>query len=271
MKVSIVILNYLNYKDTIECVDSIHKMEYQEVNGIVIVDNASANGSYGILKNRYKDFKNIIVVKNGNNYGFAKGNNIGIDIARKKFETDFVFVTNNDTVFEQDDFFEILLKNYAKGIGVIGPEIHLKGDIVQGEITYNMSFRDNLYNYLKYYLNKREIIWALLIPNPNNDYYEKVLHGGALLFTPDFFYYYKGFYRRTFLYYEEPILYLMCKCKGLRQKYVKDAFIYHKEDQSSLLSFNNDQDIMSGYSFDSYKYYLWWLFLNKFYGLWKKF
>jgi GT2 family glycosyltransferase len=269
MRVSIVILNYLNYKDTIECIESILKMGYRNVAGIVVVDNASTNGSYGILKKKYKDFKNIIVVKNGNNYGFAKGNNIGINIARKKFGTDFIFVTNNDTVFEQEKFFDILLKYYDKGVGVIGPEIRLKGNVVQKEIACNISLIDNLLIYLKKYLDKNDVIWSLLVPNPQNACYEKILHGCALLFTPNFFKYYKGFYRRTFLYCEEPILYLMCKCKGLRQKYVKDAFIYHKEDQSSLLSFNNDQDIMSKYILDSYKYYLWWLFLYKFYGVWK--
>ena len=48
-KLGIVILNYLNYKDTIECVNSILNMGYP-VEGIVIVDNHSENDSFKILK-----------------------------------------------------------------------------------------------------------------------------------------------------------------------------------------------------------------------------
>ena len=41
-KISIVVLNYLNYVDTIECVDSILEMKYK-FEGIIIVDNNSKN------------------------------------------------------------------------------------------------------------------------------------------------------------------------------------------------------------------------------------
>ena len=54
---------------------------------------------------------------------------------------------------------------------------------------------------------------------------ETVLHGCTLLFTPDFFHWYHGFYKRTFLYGEEGILYLMCKCRNLRQIYVPEVKI----------------------------------------------
>lgn len=47
-KISIVVLNYLNYVDTIECVDSILEMKYK-FEGIIIVDNNSKNKSYRVL------------------------------------------------------------------------------------------------------------------------------------------------------------------------------------------------------------------------------
>ena len=76
-KISIVILNYINYKDTIECIESIFEMNYR-YEGIVVVDNNSENESVKILNKKYKDNKKIIIVKARHNYGFAKGNNIGI-------------------------------------------------------------------------------------------------------------------------------------------------------------------------------------------------
>ena len=48
----IVILNYLNYKDTLECVKSLLGQSYKAFY-IVIVDNHSANESYQVLRNNF--------------------------------------------------------------------------------------------------------------------------------------------------------------------------------------------------------------------------
>ena len=92
---------------------------------------------------------------------------------------------------------------------------------------------------------------------------KKMLHGCALLFTPDFFKHYHGFYDRTFLYNEETILYLMCQKYGLKQEYVADTYVYHKEDQSSKMSFKNNNSVMSKYRFQGRKYVIWWIIKNK--------
>lgn len=88
----------------------------------------------------------------------------------------------------------------------------------------------------------------------------EVLHGCALLFTPVFFNFYSGFYDKTFLYAEEQILYLMCKYAGITQEYVPTCKIYHKEDQSSEMSFGNDKHIDIKYNLKSYKWVVWWSF-----------
>ncbi len=262
-RISIVILNYLNYLDTIECIDSIFEMGY-EFEGIVVVDNNSENDSFKVLKNRYRSSKKIIVVKTGRNYGFAKGNNIGISIARQKFHTDFVFVINNDTLFQRKDYFKRLLACYSYGVGVIGSEIHIKEHIVQKRILHDISFQANFREWAVLYLKRLgQDEWSFLIPKAKRKKMVKILHGCAILFTPDFFKYYNGFYERTFLYVEEPILYMMCKICGLRQVYTSDTYIYHKEDQSSELSFQNDSEIMQNYRRQSYKFLLWWIIKDK--------
>ena len=262
-KISIVILNYINYKDTIERIESIFEMNYR-YEGIVVVDNNSENESVKILNKKYKDNKKIIIVKARHNYGFAKGNNIGICIARRKFHTDFVFVVNNDTVFVKKDYFKRLLECYSDGIGVLGSEIHLKGNIIQKERFYDISVWGTLYNLLDLYLKKLDkTSWLLLFPENKCKKKVRVLHGCAVLFTPDFFKYYDGFYEKTFLYAEELILYLMCKKYGLRQLYVHDTYIYHKEDQSSQASFQNVPEIIWHYRIQSYKFLLWWTVKDK--------
>lgn len=260
-KVGIVILNYLNYKDTIECVKSIHDMEYDYA-GIVIVDNHSHNESYEVLCREYENQERIKVIQTKKNLGFAKGNNAGIAFAREHFHTDFVFVVNNDTIFLQKDFFDVLLTEYEEGVGVLGPEIQLRGGKTQGEINHWLTLRENVIwyiNQLFWYRNKQ--IWLKVFPLPKLDFSkrERFLHGCALLFTPEFFRHYQGFYIHTFLYHEEEFLFLMCKNKKLKQKHVKTARIFHKEDQSSEMSFQNKQKIVWKYQLKSHRVLLWYI------------
>ena len=90
----------------------------------------------------------------------------------------------------------------------------------------------------------------------------QILHGCCLLFTPIFFEHYDGLYSKTFLYAEEQILYLMCTYAGIQQAYVPECSIYHKEDQSSQMSFQNDKHIDIKYNLQSYKYVVLWAIKN---------
>lgn len=261
-KISIVLLNYLNYTDTLECVNSILEMEYK-LDGIVIVDNHSDNESFEILCKKYKKNDKIIVVKAGKNYGFAKGNNIGIRIARETFGSDFIFVANNDTLFMKKDYFDKLLGNYSQGVGIIGSEIHTKGNHIQKRYSIPITLHENLVLYKNDFFRKHTKGTWVSLPL-KSDSSAMALHGCALLLTPDFFKYYRGFYERTFLYSEEEILYFMCKKYDLEQRYVRDTYIYHKEDKSSELSFHNDNKVSSSYALQSRKYVIWWIVKDKF-------
>lgn len=257
LKVAIVILNYLNYRDTIECVESIEKMQYS-LCGIIIVDNASANESYSKLKKTYQNMKDIHIIRTRKNLGFAKGNNLGIQYARKSLGADCVLVVNNDTVFIQKDYINKLLNAYKKGVAVIGSRIILKNGM-QFQVRGNFSLMDAFRIYINDFTALKGSCFDIPLKGSKQ---ENMLHGCALMFTPDFFKHYSGFYPKTFLYYEESILHLMCKYKNLTQVYVDDAELFHKEDQSSELSFGNDALVLRKYIFQSEKYVIWWIFKN---------
>lgn len=278
-QIAIVILNYLNYKDTIECIDSIFEMEY-DTKGIVIVDNHSDNESLAVLRKKYSNEKLVHIIKNNKNDGFAKGNNVGIQYARSVLKTDFVLVVNNDTIFKDKAYLEKLLNLYHPGIGIMGSDIICSnGFLLQRKSDY-FSLKEAIVTYFSLLLllmNQRHLIKYL--PKLNKKNRVKILQGCVLLFTPDYFQYYNGFYKRTFLYYEEQILYLMCKSVGLEQLYVNNAEIYHKEGQSSELSFNNENRKKYYYYLKSYKYVIFWIIKEKMYNydynlwgrcLWKK-
>ena len=88
-KISIIILNW-NTRDLLaQCLDSIeqHKGEFQLE--ILVVDNASTDGSQAMLKEKYPQIQLII---NSQNVGFAKGNNQAMQVA----QGDYFLLWNSD-------------------------------------------------------------------------------------------------------------------------------------------------------------------------------
>lgn len=270
-KISIVILNYLNYEDTIECVKSLLVIPqiWNYVGGVVIVDNHSSNESYEILSNIYAQIHKIEIVRTEENLGFAKGNNVGIRIARNKFRTDFVLCVNNDTIFQGGTvFFELLVNKYLQApdkIAVLGPAIQLNDGTTQNICTSALGVTGVIFYYIQLlldylHLHNSNLFHIMYLASKKQQV--QILHGCCLLFTPPFFKYYDGFYPKTFLYAEEQILYLMCKYVGIYESYVPECSIYHKEDQSSEMSFQNDKHIDIKYNLQSYKYVVYWAIKN---------
>ncbi len=102
--VSVVIVNY-NTKDiTLACIDSIIKYTHGISYEIILLDNASTDGS----KELFEKDERIIYVYNTANYGFGKANNIGASIAAGKY----LFFLNSDT-YLQNNAINIFF-NYAE-------------------------------------------------------------------------------------------------------------------------------------------------------------
>ena len=68
---------------------------------IIVVDNASADGSVEMVERRFPD---ITVIRNLDNTGFSKANNQGIEIAKG----DYILLLNPDTVVEEDTFEKVV-------------------------------------------------------------------------------------------------------------------------------------------------------------------
>ncbi|MDR3543889.1 MAG: glycosyltransferase family 2 protein [Desulfosporosinus sp.] len=106
-RIAIILLNYCNYQDTLQCVDSLKKINYDNYY-VLIVDNASDNQSMSVLQKIEND--RITVVSSGKNGGFAYGNNYAIDIASKR-GYDFVLLLNNDTLVDADFLNKLVAAN----------------------------------------------------------------------------------------------------------------------------------------------------------------
>ncbi len=92
-KVSIIILNWNGIKDTIPCLDSLKRLNYPNYE-IIVVDNGSVDNSVEILRKR----KDIKLIENKKNLGFAEGSNIGVRNAKGEY----VVLLNSDTVVDKN-------------------------------------------------------------------------------------------------------------------------------------------------------------------------
>lgn len=114
MQLSVVILNY-NVRFFLEvCVQSVQAALKNIESEIIVVDNNSSDDSVEIIK---KNYPNVHLIACNENYGFPKGNNIGVD----KAKGEYICILNPDTIVAEDTF-EILLDAASKinDLGAVG-------------------------------------------------------------------------------------------------------------------------------------------------------
>lgn len=264
MKFAFVILHYKTDQDTHECIESIEKIEIPEEDklDIVIVDNASNNGSLEKLQNIYRNIENVYFVESDINLGFAKGNNLGFKFAKENLNSDFIIVLNNDTLIGSNDILYKIKSAYEKyRFGVMGPDIisildkkhqnpvadnkykveckKLKKEIFKYRLLLVLS-KLGIYSALKKFFSRKnenceESKFMELIENCK-------LHGACLIFSNIFIKNENAaFCKHTFLYGEEDILFLYCKEKKYKTIYFPGICIFHKEDSSTNYVNNNSK------------------------------
>ena len=250
MNVVYLILHYLAGDDTIECVDSILNATANSEHNthIVVVDNGSTNDSYSKIQEKFKKNSRVTLLHSDKNLGFACGNNIGFKYAKNNLQADFIVQLNNDTVLEQHDFNEVLIKKFdEKNFFVLGPDIIAADGYHQNPgQKQSWSFRELFCFRLK---KRVQIFFSLLGFKRFSEkavkysgYTEKtlvgdientILHGACLIFSPLFIRRFDGLCEKTFLYWEEDILKLYADYYGFLMLYSSDLRLLHKEDAAT--------------------------------------
>lgn len=291
-KVSIIILNWNNWKDTIECLESINQIDYSNYN-LVIVDNNSNDESitrimdfshgYLDVKSKFFDYKprenfiniqeytreeslktkeppfkdlkfdkEIILIKNEINYGFAEGNNIGIRYALRIFNPDYILLLNNDTIVDKKFLGEMVnTGENDENIGIVGPKIYYYDEpetiwCIGGKISWKLA--------RGIHIGTNEI---------DNEQYEEekefdYVSGSAFLIKKEVLEEVGLMDKNFFLYFEETDLSLRASIKGYKSVYSPKAKVWHKVSQSG-----------GGISGEVGLYYITrnrWLFMKKWAG-----
>ncbi len=205
--ISIVILNWNGKRHLKACLDSIYSQTYQNFE-ILFVDNASTDDSVDFVKKNYSDAR---ILKNNKNYGFAKGNNIGIKKARGKF----ILILNYDTKLDKNFLNEILKPTNDGRIGMVSSKILLMDKKKVDTIGLKL-FVSGLAKDVK---NEKE---KSLIVAPS---------GGAVLYRKKMLDDIKQngeyFDEDYFLYAEDLDLGLRARLRGWNVAYAKNALVLH--------------------------------------------
>jgi len=129
---SILVLNYNGKKYLKGCFNSLRKINYpKNRREVVMIDNASVDGSVGFVK---KHFPWVKILKLDKNYGFDEGYNKGIAIAKGEY----IIILNNDTQVDRNWLIELVkVANTDKKIGICGSKIvdEKLGDVGEGHIN----------------------------------------------------------------------------------------------------------------------------------------
>lgn len=245
-KIPIVVLNWNKSELTISLIKNLEEIEGKNLDlRYIIVDNnskveereklvkfANREDVWKILDENeaesYEDNENqlniLLLLKD--NYGYAKGNNFGLELAYR-LGYKYCVVSNNDVVIEKPVINKLLeILEQSKNIGAIGPKIIGPRGENQGP------FREpSLYDYF-FYPIFYPFIWPIkkvILKNKNN-YKNKFpyrLMGCFLVVDLAVFKKIDWFDENTFLYAEELILAEKFKKIGYRMAYEDSVYIKH--------------------------------------------
>lgn len=133
-KVSVVVVTYNNVDLTRACLESLDKHSQYEQLEIIVVDNASSDGSSDFLKDWVASRDNRKLLLNNENLGFAAANNQGLEIATGEY----LVLLNNDT-YVTPGWIRTLVRHLErdKTIGLIGPVTNNIGNEAKIDIAYD--------------------------------------------------------------------------------------------------------------------------------------
>lgn len=131
--VAIILINWNNEEDTIDCIKSLADITYPDYK-VFVMDNGSEQKSIDAL--RPFCVGEVRLIENRENLGFSGGNNVGIDIALKE-GFDYILLLNNDTTVEPD-FLDELVKvaESDEKIGAVGSKIYFYFEPDRNKIWY---------------------------------------------------------------------------------------------------------------------------------------
>ena len=216
MNTCLITVNYNNWTETKRFVESVRSCT--SIDKIVVVDNMSTDDSYErllCLSNERVD-----VIQSNRNGGYGYGNNCGIRHAAK-YSPEYVLISNPDVEFSDKvvKSMKSVMDNKTK-IAVIAPVMRCSDGTISECAAWNVPIGKWLFfAYDLPILNKmfkRFYYDARKNRDKHDILYADAVPGSFLMLRMDFVEQFGIYDEKMFLYYEESVLGIKVKKKGLK-------------------------------------------------------
>lgn len=226
LKVVISLLNWMNYEDTIHCVESIEGLSYTNFE-IVLCDNASPNNSYELLKER---FPHLYIHQSKVNNGFAEGHFANYQVAKEK-KADLFWILNSDLSLDVNALSALIQAHEQYPNSILG-SVSLQPSKRELVDFGGALFTDASTKKLQYNSWKGKPYAELKAAYPSVSSVESV--EGSSMLIPMNIIEQHGFLQLDFFMYAEETDYCYCmRAKGIDSIVVSDSLVFHHNEGSS--------------------------------------
>ncbi len=215
-ELSVVIVNRNGGERLAECLASVEKERAGGDWEVLVVDNASDDGSPDLAAKRFPAVK---LVRNRENLGFAKANNRGLGLSRGEF----VLFLNPDTVIfpgALDRLSDALCQDI--GLGAVGPAL------LGGQNAFQVSFGGKV-NFFRELIQKSVLNawWRRRLPGYKSKRSAAWVSGACLMTSREVLEKTGGFDEKFFLYFEDIDLCYRIREQGFQVVFLPEARVFH--------------------------------------------
>lgn len=215
-KVSIVIVNWDGKRYLEICLPSVFNLNYPNYD-VILVDNGSTDSSVEFVKRNYPKVK---IIRLDKNYGFAKGNNIGIEEALKDTNVKYIALLNNDTRVDKNWLSELVkVAESDEKVGMCAPKILRMDNPIIIDSTGAVFKWGSICDRGRGKVDKGQYDKKLSIVGAG---------GGSGLFKREMLEEIGLFDDDFFAYYEDSELIWRAYKEGWKARYVPTSIVYHK-------------------------------------------
>lgn len=209
---------------TSECIDSIIEKTHDLLFEIILIDNASTDGS----KEFFSKDSRIRYFYQHSNCGFGIANNIGARYAIGKY----LFFLNSDTLLLNNAIkFFIDYQSRCNQDIILGSYLLDRNHCVTHSYSNFLTPKQELFNMFYFPFKKRKEEHESRLNDINVDY----ITGADLFMSKEAFDKVRGFYPGFFMYFEETDMQYALKRMGYTRKIIQGPQIIHLEGGSSKM------------------------------------
>jgi len=235
MDLSVIIVNY-NVKEFLQnLLDSLKKAFHSLSTEVIVIDNASDDGSVEIIREKYP-WVNLIASEK--NLGFGAANNLGLELSKGKY----ILLINPDTIVREDTldkmirFFESTPGAGMAGCKVLNPDGTLQLPCRRGFPGPWTSFTKVTGLSKLFPKSKLFARYNLTYLDENETYEVDAISGAFMFFRREVFETVGGFDPEFFMYGEDLDLCYRTQQAGFKVYYVHDTEIIHYKGESTRRS-----------------------------------